>query len=100
MEQILRMAKVLKIPKWRTLRIKVTSELKNAEANLEEASTDPTMWDEIPELVAWGASLRAVLVWMDEIEESLGDATDERTQRRARDFDGWVSGRQEEVLDE
>ena len=73
MGQVLRMAKTLGIPKWRALRIKVTAEKKDAEAELEELSQDPTVWDEIPEWMARKAAFRSVLVWMDQIEETLDD---------------------------
>lgn len=78
-DTILRMAASLGISKWRALRIKVATELKavRAELELEEDADD----------LAEAATLRMVLIWMDQIEEALGESA-EAPPARSREFSG------------
>lgn len=72
MDQVLRMAKTLGIPRWRTLRIKVTNEKRHAQAEVERAFEECLFADTLtPSCEA--ATLENVLVWMEQIEEALDE---------------------------
>lgn len=72
MDQTLRIAKTLGIPKWRTLRIRVTNAKKDAEAELEHAFDECTFADTLTPSCEMEI-LGRVFTWMDQIEEALDE---------------------------